>query len=94
MKEFLIILLKAEVKTETICKICCDVLGFKNEEDKKAEEVILEIVEHPERVIQGRCPTKVYHRLFSGQERHFSRHKNTVVLSEATEKDCACSGYY
>ena len=52
MKEFLIILLKAEVKTETICKICCDVLGFKNEEDKKAEEVILEIVEHPERVIQ------------------------------------------
>lgn len=55
MKEFLIILLKAEVQTGTICKICCDVLGFKNEEDKKAEEVILDImdiVEHPERVIQ------------------------------------------
>ena len=52
MKEFMVILLKADVDTETICKICCDVLGFKNEEDKKAEEVILEIVEHPERVIQ------------------------------------------
>ncbi len=52
MKEFFIVLLKAEVNTETICKICCDVLGFNNEEDKKAEEVILEIVEHPERVIQ------------------------------------------
>lgn len=52
MKEFLIILLKAKVQTGTICKICCDVLGFNNEEDKKAEEIILEIVEHPERVIQ------------------------------------------
>lgn len=52
MKEFLIILLKAEVKTGTVCKICCDILGFKNEEDKRVEEVILEIVEHPERVIQ------------------------------------------